>query len=53
MSSDLDKILMRFVTIPLALSRGPPGLPVLDSTKEGMVSRLYFHNHLFFYSKPL
>ena len=22
---------MRFVTIPLALSRGPPGLPVLDS----------------------
>ena len=29
--SDLDKILMRFLTVPLTLSSGPPGLPVLHS----------------------
>ena len=29
--TDLKKILMRFLTVPLTLASGPPGLPVLDS----------------------
>ena len=29
--TDLKKILMRFLTVPLTLPGSPPGLPVLDS----------------------